>query len=129
MSLARNLVQMGLSHGAGLALGVVAIVVITRHYGPHAYGQYAVASSLVDMLALLAGMGLPFILTRDLAVQPHRGPQLLSASLVVHFLHLTAGMMLFVVLGRTLECDLAVALWLFAAASAQNARRSVSVLG
>ena len=50
-----------------LALALVATVLLTRHLGPSGYGSYATAIIYVSLFSVLADLGIPTLVTRELS--------------------------------------------------------------
>lgn len=70
---------------AGYLLGFAASVLLVRYLGVERLGQYNYVSTFASLFGLLAGVGLPILLTRDVARDKPSAGRLLGAALVLQY--------------------------------------------
>ena len=64
-------------------IGVVTIGIIARYLTPYTFGQYAYIVALVAVFKMMPGMGMPMILTREVARDKTRASILLASALTI----------------------------------------------
>jgi O-antigen/teichoic acid export membrane protein len=71
---------------ATLALTLVFYIILARVLGPEEYGLFAAATALAAILALFIQLGMPGLLTREVAANPSQAPQLTVQCLVLELM-------------------------------------------
>lgn len=83
--IARNILSRLGAKFANYALGFAASVLLVRYLGVERLGQYNYVSTFASLFGLLAGVGLPILLTRDVARDKPSAGRLLGAALVLQY--------------------------------------------
>jgi O-antigen/teichoic acid export membrane protein len=65
----------------GRALAAIATIIVVRALAPDEFGQVAFVLAAAATLGVLADLGLPLLLVRDISADPASAPRLLGASL------------------------------------------------
>lgn len=71
---------------AVLLIGAVSIVVVTRYLGAEGYGKLSLALAYVQMLGVLADVGLFTIVVRELSRRPERAGELVGNAMTIRLL-------------------------------------------
>ncbi|MGH2713047.1 MAG: oligosaccharide flippase family protein, partial [Thermoleophilaceae bacterium] len=80
---AQNTAAQALGKVTVLAIGAVSIVVTTRYLGASGYGQLALALTFVQMLGLLADLGLLTVVVREISRDPDATERLVGNALTL----------------------------------------------
>lgn len=80
---ARNTAAQALGKAAVLTIGAVSIAVTTRYLGASDYGKLALALAFVQMLGLLADLGLLTVVVRQISRDPAQTQELVSNTLAL----------------------------------------------
>ena len=78
----RGTVARTAAYVAGLALGLVAVPLLTRHLGVEDYGGYVVVGSLLGIAMIFADSGLSTVALRELAIRDAESRERLLGNLV-----------------------------------------------
>lgn len=78
----RGTVARTAAYVAGLALGLLAVPLLTRHLGVEDYGGYVVVGSLLGIAMIFADSGLSTVALRELAIRDAKGRERLLGNLV-----------------------------------------------
>lgn len=70
--IALNTFALGATDIVGRILSFVLVVAIARHYAPETFGFYTFALSFVELLIVLADLGLSKVIVRDVAADPQK---------------------------------------------------------
>lgn len=71
---------------AGLAVGAVSLVLLTRYLGPSDYGKYTLALMFSQVLGVLADVGLYTTVVRDISREPKRTEELVGNAITLRLL-------------------------------------------
>jgi O-antigen/teichoic acid export membrane protein len=80
---ARNTAAQAVGKAAVLAIGAASIVVTTRYLGASGYGQFALALAFVQMVGLLADLGLLTVVVREISRRPEETERLVGNALTL----------------------------------------------
>ena len=94
----RNASYLFVSQAVTWALSLLLAVIVPRHFGPEASGQFQVALSLWTITGILIGFGTDTIITREVARHPQRLNELVGSGMLLRFgFHLVGFAILLVV--------------------------------
>jgi O-antigen/teichoic acid export membrane protein len=82
-TVAWNTAAQAIGKAAVLAIGAASIVVTTRYLGASGYGQFALALAFVQMLGLLADLGLLTVVVREISREPGATERLVGNALTL----------------------------------------------
>jgi len=80
---AQNTAAQAVGKAAVLAIGAASIVVTTRYLGASGYGQFALALAFVQMVGLLADLGLLTVVVREISRDPASTERLVGNTLTL----------------------------------------------
>ena len=80
---ARNTAAQAIGKAVVLAIGAASIVVTTRYLGASGYGQFALALAFVQMVGLLADLGLLTVVVREISRRPEETERLVGNALTL----------------------------------------------
>jgi O-antigen/teichoic acid export membrane protein len=78
-----NTAAQAIGKAAVLAIGAASIVVTTRYLGASGYGQFALALAFVQMVGLLADLGLLTVVVREISRRPEETERLVGNALAL----------------------------------------------
>jgi O-antigen/teichoic acid export membrane protein len=78
-----NTAAQAIGKAAVLAIGAASIVVTTRYLGASGYGQFALALAFVQMVGLLADLGLLTVVVREISRHPEETERLVGNALTL----------------------------------------------
>lgn len=78
-----NTAAQAIGKAAVLAIGAASIVVTTRYLGASGYGQFALALAFVQMVGLLADLGLLTVVVREISRRPEETERLVGNTLTL----------------------------------------------
>jgi O-antigen/teichoic acid export membrane protein len=81
---------------SGVAMGFATGVFLARHLGPEGFGVYGSALAIAALFLVLAQVGLPQLITRDIAAGLARGDASAVKQALIHYPQIVGGLGLFV---------------------------------
>jgi O-antigen/teichoic acid export membrane protein len=78
-----NTAAQAIGKAAVLAIGAASIVITTRYLGAAGYGQFALALAFVQMVGLLADLGLLTVVVREISRRPEETERLVGNALTL----------------------------------------------
>jgi O-antigen/teichoic acid export membrane protein len=78
-----NTAAQAIGKAAVLAIGAASIVITTRYLGASGYGQFALALAFVQMVGLLADLGLLTVVVREISRRPEETERLVGNALTL----------------------------------------------
>jgi O-antigen/teichoic acid export membrane protein len=78
-----NTAAQAIGKGIVLAIGAASIVITTRYLGASGYGQFALALAFVQMVGLLADLGLLTVVVREISRRPEETERLVGNALTL----------------------------------------------